>query len=61
VPFGLAIFLRLIVMPLDRIIHAYAKPYDLGREKDERKPISQEASDISSVSILLFGIGYPQG
>lgn len=39
VPLGLAIFLRLIVMPLDRIIHAYAEHYDLGREKDERKPI----------------------
>lgn len=39
VPLGLPIFLRLIVMPLDRIIHAYAEHYDLGREKDERKPI----------------------
>lgn len=35
VPFGLAIFLRLIVMPLDRIIHAYAEHYDLGRERRE--------------------------
>lgn len=39
VSFGLVIFLRLIVMPLDRIIHAYAEHYDLGREKDERKLI----------------------
>jgi len=33
VPFGLAIFLRLIVMPLDRIIHAYAEHYDLAGKK----------------------------
>jgi hypothetical protein len=39
VPFCLAIFLRLVVMPLDGIIHAYAEHYDFEREEDVRKPI----------------------
>lgn len=38
-PFGLVIFLRLVVMPLDRKVHAYAEHYDLEWEKDVREPI----------------------
>ncbi len=50
VRFAFPILLRLIVMPVDRIIHAYAEHYDFEWEEDVGKPIYP-----SSLEMLLQG------